>query len=193
MTVAVAPRELHDYCYRAIRTGGVHAGKAETLAAASVFSVTHLGQPIDRLLTILEAGNVPLLGLPYVLRAAQSLEPVDVPSGSVIADFAYFAVRGSGEQVTLAAVNVDGTTVPAAEWFASRSPVQLVSQLVTVPNETAIDRGTLQARLDEQTEAVQRSGVDLHDADWDRLDVLAQRYLISERAIDAAVRDIATS
>ncbi len=189
--VTVAHRELHDYCYRALRTGGAHAGEAKALTEATVFATTHLNQPLDRTLSTLEAGHVPILGLPYVLKAEVSVEAVAVPDGSVIGDFGYFAATGLARGVILAALNSDGSTIPVTNWFGGlwEQPVQ---RLTTLRPGDDLLLQELQLAVDDKGEAFRRSGIGIHRADWHRLERLAQRYLVSERAIEAAVGDIAT-
>lgn len=189
--VTVAVRELHDYCYRAFRTGGVEPGEAEALTAATVFATTHLGRALERPLGILEADGVATLGLPYILRAEVSAEEVSVPAGSVVGDFAYFAADALTRGTVIGSIAPDGVRTSALEWFDGCDPELAVQHLTTITPEGGQLARVLEA-LADTSKMFRRSGIEVSQDDWRRLEGLAQRYLVSESAIDTAIRDIAT-
>ena len=185
--VTVAVRELHDSLYRSFRTGGAPAGLAEGLTSAAVFSIGHLGACLDRWIELLEADRLPTFGLPYVLRAETSHDPVVVPDGSVLADFAYFAVTAVAKRGTLLRFDDgEGSVSSPLEWFANPQPEQPVKTLQRLPDQHGSTR-MQQRNLDDEAAALHRSGFSLDRATWGRLEALAKRYLVSESEIDRAV------
>ena len=185
--VTVAVRELHDSLYRSFRTGGARAGLAEGLTTAAVFSIGHLGASLDRWIELLEADRLPTFGLPYVLRAETSHDPVVVPDGSVLADFAYFAVTAGAKRGTLLrSDDGEGSLSSPLEWFANPQPEQPVKTLQRLPDQHGSTR-MQQRNFDDEAAALQRSGFSLDRATWGRLEALAKRYLVSESEIDRAV------
>ena len=186
--VTVAVRELHDSLYRSFRTGGAPAGLAEGLTSAAVFSIGHLGACLDRWIALLEADRLPTFGLPYVLRAETSHDPVAVPDGSVLADFAYFAVTAGAKRGTLLrSDDGEGSVSSPREWFANPLPEQPVKTLQRLLDEQQGSTRMQQRNLDDEAASLQRSGFSLDRATWGRLEALAKRYLVSESEIDRAV------
>jgi len=186
--VTVAVRELHDSLYRSFRTGGAPAGLAEGFTSAAVFSIGHLGACLDRWIELLEADRLPTFGLPYVLRAETSHDPVAVPDGSVLADFAYFAVTaGEMRGTVLRFDDGEGSLSSPREWFADPQPERPVKVLQRLPDQQQEPNRMQQRNLDDEAAALHRSGFSLHRATWGRLDALAKRYLVSESEIDRAV------
>ena len=126
-------------------------------------------------------------GLPYVLRAETSHDPVVVPDGSVLADFAYFAVTAGAKRGTLLrSDDGEGSLSSPLEWFANPQPEQPVKTLQRLPDQHGSTR-TQQRNFDDEAESLQRSGFSLDRATWGRLEALAKRYLVSESEIDRAV------
>lgn len=189
--VTVAVRELRDNFYRAFRTGGVEPGQADSLAEATAFAITQLGQALERPLSILEAGRVPILGLPYMLRAESSGADTEVPSGSVVGDFAYFAAEALARGTVVGLVGADGARTSAKDWFDGCDPELGVQRLTATTREGGQVAGVL-AALDTKSKTFLRTGIEVARDDWRRLEALAHRFLVSERAIDTAVSDIAT-
>ena len=77
------------------------------------------------------------------------------------------------------------------EWFDGCDPELAVQHLTTITPEGGQLARVLEA-LADTSNMFRRSGIEVSQDDWRRLEDLAQRYLVSESAIDTAIRDIAT-
>ncbi len=187
-SITVASRELHDGFYRACRTSGVAHGEASSVASAVVFAVVHFGRTLDAAIALLESGRSPVFALPHVLRAAAG-ERVDTPEAWVTADIGYFAADALRRGEVIAMVDGDGRESSSIEWLLESEPETCVSQLVAISGTAKpVAQRTLRS-IDDRYKDAQRTGLDLERSAWNRLDVLAQRYLISESLIDHAVHE----
>ena len=121
--IVVNARELRDGLYRASRTGGAAHGEASSVATATVFAAGQLGVDIERFVQTLERGELPLFGLPLVLRVQAELQPVAVPDGGTVSDVLYFVVEAlrTGHVVQIGTENGRTVSVPCL-LYTSPSP-----------------------------------------------------------------------
>ena len=181
--VAVAPREIRDYVYRATRLTGVDHGVADEIARAAVFAHIQLDSQLANVLGALERGETPMFGLPYIAAALGAADQiVAAPEGLVVADLALFAWEACerGNQIYLTCP--DGERRSPNEWVSvGRAPLG-VSKLDVVgeqPNRSVL------ARAETRRRQAFEAGALVDDGAWSKLVALAGKYLVSESDIDA--------
>ena len=181
--VAVAPREIRDYVYRATRLTGVDHGVADEIARAAVFAHVQLDSHLANVLDALERGENPMFGLPFVAEAIRvSGQTVAAPDGLVVADLALYAWEACerGTQVHLTCK--DGERRSPNEWMSvGRAPlgVSKLDVVVEEPNRSGLARAVTRRRQAFEV------GARIDQGAWTRLVALAAEYLVSESEIDA--------
>ena len=182
-TVSVAPREIHDYVYRATRLTGADHGVANEIARAAVFAHVQLDSHLANVLAPLGREETPVFGLPFVIDAERAAgASFDVPDGVVVADLALHgweaSQRGNETQMTCG----DGTERAPDTWLATgRANLGVVSLRVVNgspgPNE----------RVAARAAAVAESGARIDSEAWRGVTDAASGYLVPEREIDGQV------
>ena len=181
--VAVAPREIRDYVYRATRLTGADHGVADEIARAAGFAHIQLDSHLANVLNALERGETPMFGLSYVAAAAGASDrTVDAPDGLVVADLALFAWEACERGAQIYLTCPDGDRRSPNEWMSvGRAPLG-VSKLDVVaeqPNRSGLARAETRRR--EAFEVGARVDQDA----WRNLIALAGQFLVSESDIDA--------
>ncbi|MGI9605598.1 MAG: hypothetical protein ACR2P0_05615 [Acidimicrobiales bacterium] len=174
--VVAAPREVHDYVYRACRVSGASHGEANEIAAAATTAEIQLSGAVERVVELLEAGSRPAIGRLALAGAATS-------SNLAVADLADVI---AGEARSGSAPGLfcgDDVHHDFDDWFRVGSASLAIRTIdehwkpITAERLAAIEARSAQAH---------QRGVSVADRVWARLALLAKGYLIPEADLDAA-------
>lgn len=182
-SVAVAPREIRDYVYRATRLTGTDHGVANEVARAALFAHIQLDSHLANVVEALELGEGPKFGLPFVETAESAPDRTALlPDGFVVADLALFAweacQRGHEIQMTCG----DGEQRSPTDWLTTGRAGLGIAELRVVDqpaNRSAV------ARTDSRRRQAHSNGCLIDQGVWTRMGALAAGYLVAESDIDA--------
>lgn len=181
-TLIVAPREIRDYAYRAIRLTGADHGVAHEIARAAVFAHIQLDSHLVNVVEALERGETPVFGMPYVV-AAELNGGSELSDGVVVADLALFAWEACERHHQIHLTCGDGEERSPSEWLTVGRGELGVSSMRAVD---AVPGEQVDAWVKRRSADASANGVSLVLFAWSTLRDLAAGYLVPEREIDAS-------
>ena len=180
-TVTVAPREIHDYAYRASRVAGCDPGTAARIAENVTLAEIHHGAAVRALCETLEAADLPTSAWATAPDALPAAEVAARANGTASATFdppVPLACIAAALQQSLergvAAVGIDS---------GARGDLMLtVVEMHTVDRERGAASG---GRIAEARCNAHRLGVGVDRLWFSRLEAAAAGFLVSEATLDA--------
>ena len=179
-TVTVAPREIHDYAYRASRVAGCDPGTAERIAENVTLAEIHHGAAVRALCETLEAADLLTSAWPTAPDALLAAEVAARANGTASATFdppvPLAAIAATIQQCLergIAAAGIDGRV-------RGDTTVGLI-EMRRVDGEAA---AASLARVADARDSAHRLGVKVGRSWFSRLEAAAAGFLVAEATLD---------
>lgn len=190
--IRVAPREIVDASYRALRVSGSDSGAAAMVARSTAFSVVQFGVGVEGLVGRLDRGEphpLGVLALAPLGAAGRSAGPngatpelhtnlENLPSVSDLVDAAF----SLGEQgVIVSLVCDDGSVLDPHGWLSAVAADRVVAEAAGRPGR--LDDGA-RSRVERRRRRAMTAGVSVDSTAWSTLLGMAEPYLVPESILD---------